>query len=167
MKRLHLSHFDLPLTSFEITRIHSKGDDLFGLMLPANAENPPMLVERNGFGLVVFPLSGPRSFERVQLGIGTKVEGIWFSEPRIAVDITSRVNPHSGGQVGDLSMSYGKVNLLTWDGRSDPPFPESYPTSIGCETGEANPVGFRRWSIFTVVEDREVEVWRREEPAVE
>ena len=126
-----------------------------------------MLLDRNSFGMVVFPLSGPRSFQRIQLGIGAHVEGVWFSSPQIAVDISSRINSEAGGQVGDLSLSYGRLNLLSWDGKTNPPFPEPYPTPIDVDTGDANPVGFRRWSIFTVSGDQEVELWKRDVPEPE
>ncbi|WP_168707941.1 hypothetical protein [Sphingopyxis sp. PAMC25046] len=167
MERLLVSNYDLPFSAFDITRVHSKGADLFGLMLPSSSEQPPMLIERNSFGLVVFPLSGPRNFQRIQLGIGAHAEGIWFSDPRIAVDISSRINPQSGGRIGDLSLSYGSLNLLIWDGLTNPPFPEPCPMSISFDTGDANPVGFSRWSIYTVVGEREVELWRRGAPEAE
>jgi hypothetical protein len=120
-----------------------------------------MLIDRSADGITVISLDGPRRFQRVGLRFATIVEGIWFPDINFAVDITSRVDVQIDGKVGDLSMSYGRLNILSWDGQTSPPFPEPYPTPLNVETGDSSSgVAFRRWSINARMEDVEIELWR-------
>mgnify|MGYP001601698889 CR=1 FL=1 len=168
MRRFSAAEYNVPVSAISVDRLSLQGDPLFGLLLSARANNPPHLIDRTAHGTTVIALGGPRGFQRINLRQPAIIEGLWFPQISFAVDITSRIDPQIDGKVGDLSMSYGKLNLLSWDGQTDPPFPEPFPTPFDVDTGDdSSGVGFRKWSIYARVENVDVELWRWPEPISE
>lgn len=161
MARIKLEDFDLPISAFQVVRISSK-QEVSGFFVPMRQNLPPSFVDGTGQSLILIPLEGERAFRRIHVQLGTAVEGLLFPDIQVAVRVSTRVNPHSEGQLGDISLAYGKVNILSADPRLDFGDAEPFPLQMDSPTSSETPIAFRQWSIVMNYGADEIELWRND-----
>lgn len=161
MKRLKLDEIDLSVDAFSIQRL-SRGIKTSGFFMPTRREMGPCFVSGEDEFMTLLVLEGQKPFRYFNLQLGSPIEGLLFTEFRVGVSLASRLNPQSDGQLGDLTLSFDKVNVLaadSGDGFSDPnPFPLGVPAKAPSET----PIAFRKWSVFIEDRGREIELWHHD-----
>lgn len=159
MNRLKLCDIELSVDTFSVQRL-SRGVKASGFFMPTRQEMGPCIVSGESEFMTLLVLEGPKPFRYFNLQMGAPIEGLLFADFRVGVNLASRLNPQGDGQLGDLTLSFDKVNILaadSGDGFSDPnPFPLKIPAKASSET----PIAFREWSIFIEDRDREIELWQ-------
>jgi len=161
MTPLSINQHHIPLTGFATVRLNSTSEE-FGLLFPQRHDMGPLVVNGDGKALFALPLGGAQPFHYFRLGMGGPIRGILFRQLRLAVDLTSHVNHNAEAPLGALTFSSGKAAILASDARDHFNDAEPFALPIDAEASDEVPIAFKRWSIWTMVEDQAFELWRGE-----
>lgn len=153
------AEIDLPLTAFEVTRLHSTSE-VFGFFLPARPSGDASIVDGVDGRLFVIPLEGPRAFKRYLLQSSGPLEGLLFADIKFAVNVMSRANPNSEGQLGDLTLIDGKIHITTIDARDNWGDLKPFPLQSALDLKADVRARFQQWSLVIEHRQSEIEVWR-------